>query len=466
MKLKGSLEQELFKFEKYVPLLEILIQTEFEERHWKIIQKIAKKDFEIEKLNIINISNYLENVDIELIRQVAKKAKKEKKIDKILLQIIDKFKKLKLNVDESNIKKRFDIKQLEQIENFLEEESIRLDRVINLKKEKYQKAGLIKIRRQLKKSLELVRIITKTQILLEELKVVFEGEEIRNSLANTWKKFEVEEREFRESLRAVEMTGNLESVIKTEGNPIFGLFLKLSNELKEIKEEVWNYLQSKRLKFPRFYSLNDQELFSLLKDYGSDSGIDTIEKFLPKMFLTVNSFIKNIQKKNIISGVGNNSTKNIQEDNEENQYCLNEVNLKRESLQVKEELKFNEEIEVQRFILEELMIKIEKNIEETLIKRVKSRLNAYMILISTNLEKKMKEFKNWIMLCTSQEVFICFSIILVKQLQTMKGHSKDFSVFESQLNYQISYLASLYSNNTNQQILSPKFLNLICFLSR
>lgn len=469
MKMKDSLQSEIQAFEKYVPLLEILIRTQLDVRHWLEIQQKLGKEFDLDALNIKNVSSYLDDQDIEVVRQVAKKARKEKKVDRVLSETVEKFQGLRLDVDESNVKKRFDIARLEKVETVLEDESIRMDRVINLRKEKYQKARLVEISRLLRRSLELVRKVKDTQSLLEELKVVFEGDEIRNHLEKTWKRFEVEEREFRESLRAVEMRGSLEAVIKTEGIPILRMFQKLHQQLTQIKQDVWSYLQNKRLRFPRFFCLDDQELFSLLRDYGSDRGIRTIQRFLPKMFLTVNSFLMNNQKKNIICGVSHDpwSGRPTHGPDERGENYLVEDFVDRRKLFYKEDLKFSEEIEVQRFILEDLMNKIEQSISDQLIRRVKSRLNAYMRLVATSAQARDADLRQWINECTSQEVFICFSIIIAKKLQTLKGRSKDFESLLAFLDAKIEFLGTLYSKQgVPDRLVTPKFLNLLCFLCR
>jgi hypothetical protein len=136
-------------------------------------------------------------------------------------------------------------------------------------------------------------------------------------------------------------------------------------------------------------------------------------------------------------------------------------------LLIKEDLHFYEEIEVQRFMLEDLMNKVEQNISEQIIRRVKSRLNSYMRLVPSTPEIKNQELRVWVNESTSQEVFICFSVIIAKKLQTLKGHSKDFKSFESFLDNKIGFLASLYTNqNMNDHNITPKFLHLLCFLSR
>lgn len=466
MRLKTSLEDQIQKFEEYLPLLNILIRTDLEPRHWQAIQGRIGKEFLTEDLNIKNIQTYIEEGDIRVVKEVAKKARKEKKIDQILSNSVAKFKQLRLDVDESNVKKRFDLGQLGELERVLEEEAIKLDRVINLRREKYQKGSLVDIRRLLKKSLELVKTIKETQVLLDELKIVFEGEEMRSALGRTWKKFEVEEREFRESLRAVEMGGSLESVITSEGNPILLLFLKLNHELKSIKDEVWQHLQSKRMSFPRFFCLNDQELFSLLKDYGMENGLATVEKCLPKMFKDVNVFVKNHQKKNIICGVGHRPRSNCFEQ-EEKEFTKNACIRNTLNLQIREELKFQEEIEVQRFILEEFMKKIENSISEEIVRGVKGRLNVYMQSLALVNENQSEDLLAWIKDSTTQEIFICFSIIISKKLDSFKGHSKEFNNFEKYLNSKIEFLVAVYARRkSGEKPVIPKLLHLLCFLSR
>ena len=178
------------------------------------------------------------------------------------------------------------------------------------------------------------------------------------------------------------------------------------------------------------------------------------------------------QKKNIICGVGNNPwkagrRKRTSREDLEKEYGVGEDSLEQERLVDKEDLWFQEEIEVQRFVLEELMNKIEQSISEQIVRRVKERLNTYMRLVPFISENKNEELKEWVANSTSQEVFVCFSIMMAKKLKTFKGHSKDFVSFENFLDNKIGFLASLYSTqNLGEKPVSPKFLHLLCFLSR
>ena len=132
-----------------------------------------------------------------------------------------------------------------------------------------------------------------------------------------------------------------------------------------------------------------------------------------------------------------------------------------------EKLMFMREIEIQRFTLEEFMMKLEKSIEGQIVIGVKARLNEFFRSVEHVRENSMEGLKKWVIGCNGQELFICYSLYLSHKIQAMKSNPKEIKVFATLLARIIQKFAEWISNDFNLNHLNRlKFTNFICYLFR
>ena len=477
-KLRTSLEKKISEFGVYVPLLEILIETEFKNRHWEIIWQTTGKSFNTDGITAKSLHLALEDVDITIIESLAKRARKESKIETEYEDTKARFRELTLVVDHTQIHKRFDCVKLREVLETVGEGLIRMGRLAKTRKKSYMHSRLESLCTLLVRSRYVLELVLETQGLMDELKAVFEGEEIRVSLPTLSNRFDQQELDFYQSLKKIEVNPGLEPLVTQDVlRPTIEAIEQSKVSLISIHQELEDFLEQKRLAFPRFYCLDNSKLFRVLRDFHGPDAVPAIERVLSRMFLSVEGLVRSKDRYNIVMGVRSELRLLEQKNNSrsvtsslpefEGQEDGNSFSDSEEIDDNEEKLMFMREIEIQRFTLEEFMMKLEKSIEGQIVIGVKARLNEFFRSVEHVRENSMEGLKKWVIGCNGQELFICYSLYLSHKIQAMKSNPKEIKVFATLLARIIQKFAEWISNDFNLNHLNRlKFTNFICYLFR
>jgi dynein heavy chain len=110
------------------------------------------------------------------------------------------------------------------------------------------------------------------------LKSIFDGTDIRYQLPEQTAQFEIISRSFQGIMRSAIDSSNIVKSCCKEGR--LELFQDLFESLEKCQKSLSQYLESKRISFPRFYFISDEELINIL----GDADISGIEPYLLKLF--------------------------------------------------------------------------------------------------------------------------------------------------------------------------------------
>lgn len=135
---------------------------------------------------------------------------------------------------------------------------------------------------------ELVEELSKCQKVWKQLEPVFESDDIGKTLANEAAMFKEVDATWRATMTQIsEEPGILDLV---EKDNIKGQFEFCNRQLDKITKSLNDYLEEKRLVFPRFFFLANEELLQILAQTKDPK---LVQKYMEKCFEGINRLVFN-----------------------------------------------------------------------------------------------------------------------------------------------------------------------------
>ena len=252
------------------------------QRHWTQIFTIIKaphlktsQKFTIINLREVHIQNYMEEIN-----KIIEQADLEMKYENIIAKIEKQWDYMKLKIipyaqtTESFILAEADA-NFETIEDHLTTlETVHQSKNASHVKDRIEEwiKNLIIMRENLSKWIE----AQNNWIYLEP---IFSSPEIQNSLSKEYQTF----LELQASLKRILFSAylNPKAIYNLVVNNRIQKFNNLINYFSTIKKHVDDYLESRRLKYPRFFFMSDSDFLEFLVKAGAKENID---KFIHKLF--------------------------------------------------------------------------------------------------------------------------------------------------------------------------------------
>ena len=113
---------------------------------------------------------------------------------------------------------------------------------------------------------------------------IFYSQDIKRRLATESSIFESVDKFYRLLMKRVNLNNNVIKVMVLEGKLLDHL-KKHNNSLEIIQRNLSSYLEDKRLIFPRFYFLSDDELLKVLASAGNPA---SLQQYIAKCFENIN----------------------------------------------------------------------------------------------------------------------------------------------------------------------------------
>lgn len=296
--LSTRLLQELQKYENILPVLKYIRGEDFTEKHWIevfMLLDITPKPLDILMLqDFLNVSERLANCGKEL-QGICKRAASEVVVRQALAEL-----------DQWEVQTRFTltqhvdckhntimlIKDFKDILNKIGDNQCLLQSVKNSADyESFsERAGLWEMRLvDLDHYLGLLSQIQRKWVYLEP---IFGSGTLRQERS----RFDRLDRDFRHVLSAVEKDTRVTSLARYPN--IRSLLDTLQDQLTRCQNSLDEFLKEKRLKFPRFLFLGDEDLLEIL---GQSSKEQVIQSHLKKLFAGIHSIKMDDQGRNIVA---------------------------------------------------------------------------------------------------------------------------------------------------------------------
>ncbi|GFN78401.1 dynein heavy chain 9, axonemal, partial [Plakobranchus ocellatus] len=251
------------------------------DRHWQQLMAATKVKFVMDEnttladLLNLNLHNYEEEV-----RNIVDKAVKEMSMEKVLKELDATWSTMEFEHEKHPRTGITLLKTSEELIETLEDNQVQLQ---NMMTSKYIAHFLTEVsvwQKKLSTADQVISIYMEVQRTWSHLESIFIGsEDIRKQLPEDSKRFDGIDTDFKELVSQVEKTTNV--VDSTNQPNLYERLETLQGQLSLCEKALAEYLETKRLAFPRFYFVSSADLLDILSN-GNDPV--TVARHLTKLF--------------------------------------------------------------------------------------------------------------------------------------------------------------------------------------
>ncbi|KOC63491.1 Dynein beta chain, ciliary [Habropoda laboriosa] len=236
------------------------------DRHWKELMAETKVAFSmtdnttLEDLLKLQLHKYEEEV-----KNIVAKSVKEMAMEKVLKELHDTWSTLEFGKEIYERTKLNILKIEEEHIETLEDNLVQLQTMLGSKYVGYFFDEILDWQKKLNNADAVINAWFEVQRAWMHLESIFIGsEDIRSQLPEESKRFEKIDREFKETLR--EMLSNLNIVKATNRPKLLEKLEELEVQLNLCEKALTDYLETKRLIYPRFYFISSADLLDILSN--------------------------------------------------------------------------------------------------------------------------------------------------------------------------------------------------------
>ncbi|CAH1116455.1 unnamed protein product [Phaedon cochleariae] len=251
------------------------------DRHWIQLMQATKVRFVMDEgttlsdLLDLNLHEYEDEV-----KNIVDKSVKEMAMEKVLKELNATWNIMEFGTDVHERTKLRLLLVSEEVIETLEENQVALQNMMTSKFIDFFLEEVSDWQKKLSNADQVIQVYFDVQRKWMYLESIFIGsEDIRSQLPEDSKRFDRIDRDFKDVLNEMLKTPN---IVKATSKP--GLYDKLESILKDLtlcEKALNDYLETKRLAFPRFYFVSSADLLDILSNGNQP---DLIQKHLTKLF--------------------------------------------------------------------------------------------------------------------------------------------------------------------------------------
>ncbi|XP_058455827.1 dynein beta chain, ciliary-like isoform X2 [Malaya genurostris] len=270
------------------------------ERHWIELMHATKVRFRMDDsttladLLELNLHNYEEEV-----KTIVDKSVKEMGMEKVLRDLEVAWKDLVFEYDSHERTGLKLLKVSEEIIEMLEENQVQLQNLMSSKYIAFFLAEVSKWQLALSNADQVITAWFEVQRKWMYLESIFIGsEDIRNQLPEDSKRFDGIDREFKRLLGEITASPNIVRATNREG--LFDKLEVLQSELVMCEKALNDYLETKRLAYPRFYFVSSADLLDILSNGNQP---ELVAKHLTKLYDSIAKLVFSKLSKKVAVGM-------------------------------------------------------------------------------------------------------------------------------------------------------------------
>ncbi|XP_070187600.1 dynein beta chain, ciliary-like isoform X2 [Littorina saxatilis] len=251
------------------------------DRHWQQLMAATKVKFVMDDSTTLSdlLSLNLHNFEDE-VRGIVDKAVKEMSMEKVLKELDSTWTTMEFEHEKHPRTQITMLKTSEELIEILEDNQVQLQNMMTSKYIAHFLTEVSSWQKKLSTADQVITIYMEVQRTWSHLESIFIGsEDIRNQLPEDSKRFDGIDTDFKELVGQVEQTKNV--VDATNQPNLFDRLETLQDNLALCEKALAEYLETKRLAFPRFYFVSSSDLLDILSN-GNNPVV--VAKHLTKLF--------------------------------------------------------------------------------------------------------------------------------------------------------------------------------------
>ncbi|KAL7754340.1 hypothetical protein RI367_000321 [Sorochytrium milnesiophthora] len=264
-KVAEGLKNKLDKFKAHLPLISTLRNPGLKERHWENMAHIVGQSIapdattSLSKLIEYNLTPYIPQLE-----QVAEAATKEFSLQKAIAKMRAEWEPLVFNCVDYRETGTKILSALDEVQALLDDQIVKVQTMRGSPFAKPIEAEVVNLENKLILVQEVIDEWLQVQSTWLYLEPIFTSEDIMAQMPTEGKKFRTVDKTWRDIMRSCSETP---VIMQFTNTPNLLTRLKESNTLLEdIQKGLNEYLEKKRIAFPRFFFLSNDELLEILAE--------------------------------------------------------------------------------------------------------------------------------------------------------------------------------------------------------
>ena len=302
----GELKERITKFETFVPIISSLRNPGLRDRHWKEmsadlgIEFKADNEFSLARAVQLGLNNH-----IDILEKYSEAASKEYSLERALDSMTQNWRGVIFEVSPWRDTGSFVLKGTDETQTLLDDQIVKTQ---SMRSSPY--IGPFEDRVKLWEK----KLVTIQEVLDQWLKMqsgwlylepIFGSDDIMAQMPSEGRKFKTVDTTWRKTMLKLELTN--EVLVVGSDEDLLGSLQKCNELLDEVNKGLSEYLETKRLAFPRFYFLSNDELLEILSETKDPL---RVQPFLKKVFEAIHllEFQKDLEVTAMLSEEGEKVT--------------------------------------------------------------------------------------------------------------------------------------------------------------
>lgn len=283
-KVAESVKQRIEDFQENMPLISALRNPGLRDRHWKRISDVlgftiqADDSFSLSRALQLNLGSYLDQI-----QEVSDVASKEHSLEKALNAMQSDWSEVQFDYKEYRDTGTYVLKAVDEIQQQLDDQLVKTQ---SMRSSPY--IGPLEERvRMWEQSLNLMQEIIDEWLKCQQawmyLEPVFGSEDIMQQMPTEGRKFKAVDSTYRGIVSR--MAKDPEVLTVTQDEELLRSLQEANAALDQVQKGLNDYLETKRLAFPRFFFLSNEELLEILAETKDPL---RVQPYLKKIFEGIN----------------------------------------------------------------------------------------------------------------------------------------------------------------------------------
>ncbi|OMJ83653.1 hypothetical protein SteCoe_15380 [Stentor coeruleus] len=275
-RLKYMVEETL----SIMPVISAL-RAPFLDTHWKMLRDLLGQNFEInENLTLMSLSKYKIKENTEEIQAISIQATQEHELKSQLNAITSIWEEMEIPIQQYKEKDLWILGDIEPLVTNLEESLAKISLIAGNRYVTPLRDEVVTWRNHLNTIQDVLDEWTTLQKTWLYFNAIFASQDIKRRLATETQIYESVDKFYRTFMKKLYLNNNALRVMVLEGK-LLDYLKKHNNSLEIVQRNLSQYLEDKRIIFPRFYFISDEELLKVLAQAGNPL---SLQPYIAKCF--------------------------------------------------------------------------------------------------------------------------------------------------------------------------------------
>ena len=287
LKVAKILKSHIAGFMEYTPLIEHLRSPALKDRHWeKISRRVGAKLHPEEGATLHMLIESGTVKQMEYISTLCAEADKEYKIEENVTKMQNAWNEIELLLAPHKDTGTYILKSSDELFELLDDHLMKTQTIKCSPHVRPIEDEVLFWEKQLKNGVRLFEEWLSTQKTWLYLEPIFASEDIMRQLPTEGRRFKDVDSQWRVTMEKTKLQPTAMDIIGREG--LHSIFVDMNRRLELILKGLTDYLETKRLVFPRFFFLSNDELLEILSQTKDPQAVQV---HLPKCFEGINHLL-------------------------------------------------------------------------------------------------------------------------------------------------------------------------------